>query len=270
MLGKTRTGHEGRALSIAFFLILSVIGVFFWQRERKNSPLPPEESLTQTDIRDLRFWGAEEVKRRLNVSEKIIFLDLRPREAYLSEHILDSRSLSLTELSSFEPEKGVVYVLVVDPTTDPAFMKNINATFEQKNMQIAFLDGGVEAWKGIGGSTVSMGDPNNPVDQSKVTYITSENAASLIQSNPTLILLDIRSQGDFATGHIPKALNIPLASLESRHKELPLGHEFLVYGKDELTAFQGAVRLFDMHFFGPRVLEGGFGSWQDKKLPVEK
>ncbi|MEP7163017.1 MAG: hypothetical protein ABI747_04645, partial [Candidatus Moraniibacteriota bacterium] len=49
-----------------------------------------------------------------------------------------------------------------------------------------------------------------------------------------------------------------------------VGKTFIVYGKDELSGFRAGVRLFDMRFFGERVLEGGFQAWKDKGFPVEK
>lgn len=42
----------------------------------------------------------------------------------------------------------------------------------------------------------------------------------LIQSDPTLQLIDVRSQGEYATGHVPKAINIPLDELEERLHDL--------------------------------------------------
>jgi len=55
----------------------------------------------------------------------------------------------------------------------------------------------------------------------------AESKAAL--DSGTAVFLDVRSEGSFATGHIPGALNIPLAELESRLDELDPNQWIITY-----------------------------------------
>lgn len=260
----------GRAFTLTIALIAIVIGVSL--ARLFTAPLDstsPDPSGSSSDRPDLRTWSAPEVQNRLLANESIVFLDTRLRSEFEEEHILDSVWFPRDSTQSFTPESGTVYILIVSSEDDHAsFWQPLLSYFAEQKMQYAVLEGGLESWRSIGGSVVSRGDPTSYLDQSKVTYVTPQNAALLIPENSTTFL-DIRGTADFSRGHIPGALNIPLSELERRRRELPVGRAVVVYGNDELTAFQGAVRLFDMNFFGPRVLEGGLPRWQELNFPLE-
>jgi rhodanese-related sulfurtransferase len=56
-----------------------------------------------------------------------------------------------------------------------------------------------------------------------------EQTKSLIESKPSLIILDVRTQEEYDSGHIEGAILIPLAELENRLGELSNKDELLVY-----------------------------------------
>lgn len=59
--------------------------------------------------------------------------------------------------------------------------------------------------------------------------ITIEQAKLLIESKPSLIILDVRRQDEYDSGHIERAIIIPLDELEDRLDELSKNDELLVY-----------------------------------------
>jgi len=59
--------------------------------------------------------------------------------------------------------------------------------------------------------------------------ITVEHAKSLIESKPSLIILDVRTQEEYDSGHIERAILIPIDELENRLDELSKNDELLVY-----------------------------------------
>lgn len=83
-------------------------------------------------------------------------------------------------------------------------------------------------------------------------------------------LLDVRSPEEFAQGHLPGAINIPLAELERRLGELPVEQEIVAYCRgaycvlshEAATALQG-------HGFKVRRLVSGFEEWQAAGLDIE-
>ena len=59
--------------------------------------------------------------------------------------------------------------------------------------------------------------------------ITIEQAKSLIESKPFLIILDVRTQEEYDSDHIEGAILIPFDEIENRLDELSKNDELLVY-----------------------------------------
>lgn len=77
-----------------------------------------------------------------------------------------------------------------------------------------------------------------------------------------LLLVDLRSQGLYAEGHIPGAINVPLPFLG--HKQFPAAHTVVLYG-DGLGMIDEAKGVEALRASQPglqvEVLEGGYVVW---------
>lgn len=51
-----------------------------------------------------------------------------------------------------------------------------------------------------------------------------------------IVLIDVRPEHEFETGHLPGALSIPLATLEARLTELPVGRSIVAYCRGPFCA----------------------------------
>jgi rhodanese-related sulfurtransferase/biotin operon repressor len=83
-------------------------------------------------------------------------------------------------------------------------------------------------------------------------------------------LLDVRPADEFAAGHLPTAINIPLRELPRRLRDLPADREVVAYcrGAYCVLAFE-AVALLRKRGFRAKRLEDGFPEWRARGLPVE-
>ena len=83
-------------------------------------------------------------------------------------------------------------------------------------------------------------------------------------------VLDVRPEDEFAVGHLPGALNIPLAELELRLEELPVDREVIAYcrGPYCVLSFE-AVSALRARGYLVRRLEDGYPEWKAAGLPVE-
>ncbi|MER9949489.1 metalloregulator ArsR/SmtB family transcription factor [Mesorhizobium sp. M0047] len=83
-------------------------------------------------------------------------------------------------------------------------------------------------------------------------------------------VLDVRSEDEFALGHLPGALNIPLAELERRLAELPAKREVIAYcrGPYCVLSFEAVAALRKRGYVVHR-LEDGYPEWKAAGLPVE-
>jgi rhodanese-related sulfurtransferase len=85
----------------------------------------------------------------------------------------------------------------------------------------------------------------------------------------TATVLDVRPEDEFARGHLPDALNIPLSQLERRLAELPADQEIVAYCRGPwcVLSFE-AVALLRQHGYRARRLEDGFPEWKTAALPI--
>ncbi len=84
-------------------------------------------------------------------------------------------------------------------------------------------------------------------------------------------VLDVRPPDEFAAGHLPNAINIPLRDLTRRVSKLPKKQEVVAYcrGPYCVLAFE-AVAMLRSRGFEARRLEDGYPQWEAAGLPVEK
>lgn len=83
-------------------------------------------------------------------------------------------------------------------------------------------------------------------------------------------LLDVRPEDEFALGHLPGAINMPLDEIEHRLSQLPTDREIVAYcrGPYCVLSFE-AVALLRAKGYRIRRLEDGFPEWKAAGLEVE-
>jgi ArsR family transcriptional regulator len=85
----------------------------------------------------------------------------------------------------------------------------------------------------------------------------------------TVTILDVRPEDEFALGHLPGALNIPLRELESRLGEIDPEQEIVAYCRGPYCVLSyEAVAALRARGFKARRLEDGLPEWRVAGLPV--
>jgi len=100
----------------------------------------------------------------------------------------------------------------------------------------------------------------------------SINAAELVERMEAgdVLLLDVRPELEYRSGHIPKAHSIPIDELEARLEELPRDQEIIAYCRGPYCVFADeAVTLLQKRGYRARRLIDGLPDWQALNLPVE-
>lgn len=107
-------------------------------------------------------------------------------------------------------------------------------------------------------STLSYGD------------VTVEEAKSLVESNFSLIILDVRTREEFESDHIGGAILIPVSELEDRLDELSKEEELLIYCRTgnrssnsvNILKANGYTKIFHMN--------DGITAWTQAGYPTVK
>ncbi len=95
-------------------------------------------------------------------------------------------------------------------------------------------------------------------------------ALEQMMADGLVTLLDVRPPDEFADGHVPGALNIPLAELKSRLDQISPDVQVVAYCRGPwcVLAFE-AVAFLREQGREARRLDGGLPEWRRAGLPVE-
>jgi rhodanese-related sulfurtransferase len=260
---------------IGFFLILLVALVTIFR-----SNLSKEENLAETDSMNSdqkiskieeKSMEAKDLMKKIIQKDDLVILDVRSEEEYKKEHLANSTNISLVNLQEMAAslQKDKTYIILDDDYSQSSILA-IKILAENKIFNTFYLKGSFSGWKTQYNPTISSGDPNSFVDQSKVKYIKSDKLKELIVQDAKLLVIDLRNVEAFKAGHIKGATNIFLEDLEKEKAKIPLGRKIVLYDNDGVWAFMGAVRLYDMGFFNILTLSDGLDGWKNNKFEVVK
>ncbi|MFA5777697.1 MAG: rhodanese-like domain-containing protein [Parcubacteria group bacterium] len=258
---------NNKVILIGVALIAMVFIFTFFRSElfKKNS-----ENEIEQKILNYPKITSEDFKNKLKSSEDLKILDIRSSDDYAMEHLANSiNAVSEESINAISKEKTII--IVGYSTEDEEYTKIIDYLKKNKYYNFFILKGGFDAWKNIGGGTISIGNPNSFVDNSKINYIAPEDLKAIVENkNYPKYIIDMRPKQSFDDGHIFGAENIFLDELEKSADKIPFSKEIYIYGDTEFQGFQAGVRLYDLGFMLVKVLKGGLTSWKDKGFEIVK
>lgn len=109
----------------------------------------------------------------------------------------------------------------------------------------------------------------SPTDAPGVQPLSQEQ---LLSAPPAgALILDVRSEAEFASGHVPGAINIPHDQLVSRLSDLDSGMErpVVVYCQSGKRAGMATAALLEAGHTNVLHLEGDMKAWRANGLPTE-
>jgi hydroxyacylglutathione hydrolase len=172
-----------------------------------------------------------------------VVVDARPVAAFSAGHIPESLSNTLRPVFAswlgwlVEPNRPLVFVL--EPDQDRADLVRQCLDVGQENL-VGELAGGIDAWTDSGRpmSTIPLADPTGMTGQ----------------------VIDVRQANEYASGHVPGALNIELGAVEDAN--LTPGPVTVMCGHGE-RAMTAASILTARGKDDVVVLDGGPDTWSD-------
>jgi hydroxyacylglutathione hydrolase len=98
--------------------------------------------------------------------------------------------------------------------------------------------------------------------------LTLAQASSQLRGDRVTVL-DVRGEGEWLGGHLPGALNVPVASLDERMNEIPRDRPVIVHCQTGSRAAIPASLLRARGFTDVRYFPGGFAEWHAAGQPEE-
>jgi hydroxyacylglutathione hydrolase len=144
----------------------------------------------------------------VRMQQGALVLDVRDSTAFANGHIPGSLNIGLKgnyapwSGSLIDPEDQIIIVADGKAEIDEAVMRLARVGLENVT---GYLDGGIAAWNAAGLELETT--PQISVD---------ELHAQLNDDNRALQVIDVRAPGEYESGHLPGAKNVPLPELERR------------------------------------------------------
>jgi rhodanese-related sulfurtransferase len=106
-------------------------------------------------------------------------------------------------------------------------------------------------------------------DRVDLEAITAEQLRARLDQG-SVLLLDVRPEAEYQSGHIRGAVSIPVGDLEWRLEKLPKRKVIVAYCRGPYCVFADeAVRLLRTRGYRAQRLEVGFPEWKMLGLPIE-
>lgn len=106
-------------------------------------------------------------------------------------------------------------------------------------------------------------------DGSELDAMDADELMAQIESGG-VTLLDVRPEQEYASGHLPGALNIPVEELQERLRELPEGQTVVAYCRGPFCALsEDAVKLLREQGLEAVRFDSGYPEWKAAGLPVQ-
>jgi len=177
-----------------------------------------------------------------------LLIDARPASKYAAGHLPTAISIPLSTLEQqgaklLPPKKDTLLVF---------YCGGVSCGLSHKSAQIA---------RGLGYTNVKVFTAGEP-GWKKAEHYTVPSAAFLKDGN--VILVDLRAPKAAAAGHLPGAVNIPLAQLESWENRFPStkSAQVVFYGDKESAIVAAVSTARDWGFTNVTGFPGAVKEWQ--------
>lgn len=110
--------------------------------------------------------------------------------------------------------------------------------------------------------TLIIAGCGSSTNEPTTTAITTTELEQRMKDKPDSIYIDVRELNEFSEGHIEGMINMPLSTLESNYKELPLDKEIVVICRSGARSMQ-AINILETTGYEKLVnVEGGMLDWK--------
>ena len=181
-------------------------------------------------------------------------LDVRSSAEYANGHIEGSLNIGLggqfaSWAGTMIPLHTAIIIVADAPVQiDEAVLRLARVGIESV---IGYLRDGLKTWTDAGFKCV------------QANMLSASQLKQLFDAGDDLFVLDVRRSGEFISGHVPKAVNIPLAELSSKISQLPKDRALTIICASGYRSSIANGILERAGFKSTRLVSGGTLAWKD-------
>jgi rhodanese-related sulfurtransferase len=111
-----------------------------------------------------------------------------------------------------------------------------------------------------------------PAAAGELQRIAPDELLAALKTDQKILVLDVRSEEEYDSGHVPGARNIPHDQLASRIEEIRVveAERIVVYCESGRRAGKAAAALQQAGFENVEHLSGDMKAWRNQKLPMKR
>lgn len=100
--------------------------------------------------------------------------------------------------------------------------------------------------------------------------MTPEQLLASIETRTAPVIVDVRSQSEYDSGHVPGAVHLPFYAILSRHEETSATPEdpIVVYCEHGPRAWIGKFALWTVGYQNIVYLDGHMSGWKQRGMPM--
>ncbi len=213
--------------------------------------------MATSSIKEQVYQELSRVTHAISNPKRMELIDVLSQKGYSVEELSKEIAMSIASTSQhLQVLKSVKLVetqrqgnFIIYSITDDSVLRLISSVKELAFRKIAEIERLIRDFK---------------TDKNILESITLDDL--LVRSkNEKIMLIDVRPEEEYNTGHIPNAVSIPLSQLKKRLNELPKNKTIIAYCRGPLCVMSAdAVKILNAQKFKAIRMEEGYVEWKLK------
>lgn len=211
----------------------------------------------------MRALNSLDFKQLMDEDENIIVLDGRIADSFAEGHIPGAILIPFNEdfeqwLTTLIPA-GRKILLVCDEQDAKSMAEKLERS--GRSVPLGWLEGGMDAWLA------------NQMEFHLVIRVEADELAMDLPYDERLLVVDVRTEAEFAEGHVRDAMNIPMRNLSDTMTLSLIEEEQHLYicGSSDDKSMIAASVLLHQGYTQLRTVDGGWDLIRKEKgIPIEK
>lgn len=109
-----------------------------------------------------------------------------------------------------------------------------------------------------------------PIDVSKLPNTVDPATVKALQGRSDVVVFDVREPSEYAAGHIPNVILIPMGQVPNRLNEIPKDKTVILTCRSGNRSGQVADFLRQQGWTNVHNMQGGILAWEQAGYPVQK